>query len=200
MNAGERIAKGDDVTSLWLYNKLTNDRSYLAGLSDDQFYALRTSLSGQDFEHFSKERAKLNGSAGGGSGAGDLNSAAIKQGLDSRLRMLNIDPTPNDTNGNARIGAMRQFVNRYFLTAQHEAGKKFTDAEVEQHLDTLFLKSATLRGWFSDTSVPMLTLTVDQLNGATKEGLQAAFRRAGIDAPTDAQMLDAYWSLRAFRK
>ena len=37
------------------------------------------------------------------------------------------------------------------LAAQREAGKKFTDAEVGQHIDALFAKNATFRGWFSDS-------------------------------------------------
>jgi len=128
----QKIAKGDDTTSPWLYAKLAGNPQGLAKLTDDQFYALRRELSEADFKHFANERAKLTGRAQGGSGPGDLNSHAIKQTLDSRLRMLEIDPSPKDDGGSdaARVGAIRQFVDQYFAAAQAEAGKKFSDAEV----------------------------------------------------------------------
>lgn len=201
MGAAERIAKGDDTTSLWLYNKLTNSPDELARLSDNEFYALRTSLSEADFKHFSQERAKRLGAAPSTNGPGDLNSQAIKAGLDTRLRMMGDDPTPKDGSSDAeRVGAMRKFIDGYFIAAQREAGKKFTDAEVEQHLDALFMKNATVRGWFSNSSVPILSMKVGDIDSTTKDGIKAAYKRAGIDSPTDAQILNAYWNLKVSRK
>lgn len=201
MSAAERIAKGDDSTSLWLYNKLTNNPDELARLSDDEFYALRTSLSEGDFKHFSNERAKRTGAVPSSNGPGDLNSQAIKQGLDTRLRMMGADPTPKDGGKDAeRIGGMRQFVDRYFIAAQREAGKKFNDAEVEQHLDSLFMKNATVKGWFSSSSVPMLSMKPGDIDSATRDNIKAAYKRAGIDNPTDSQILTAFWNLKVSRK
>ncbi|CCJ48972.1 transglycosylase SLT domain-containing protein [Bordetella parapertussis] len=201
MGAAERIAKGDDTTSLWLYNKLTNSPDELARMSDNEFYALRTSLSEADFKHFSQERAKRLGAAPSTNGPGDLNSQAIKAGLDTRLRMMGDDPTPKDGSSDAeRVGAMRKFIDGYFIAAQREAGKKFTDAEVEQHLDALFMKNATVRGWFSNSSVPILSMKVGDIDSTTKDGIKAAYKRAGIDSPTDAQILNAYWNLKVSRK
>lgn len=201
MSAADRFARGDDTTSLWLYNKLTNEPEYLAGLSDDQFYALRTSLSAADFKHFSGERAKARGTAPGGTGPGDLNSTAIKTGVDSRLRMMGMDPTPKDGSGDAaRVGAIRKFIDGYMLSAQRETGKKFTDAEVEQQLDALFLKSATVHGFFSNSSAPILSMKVGDLDGRTKDGIKAAFKRAGVDDPTDAMILNAFWNMQTTRR
>lgn len=198
----QKIAKGDDTTSLWLYNKLTNNPEQLARMSDNEFFALRRELSESDFKHFSAERAKRTGATTGSNGPGDLNTQAIKQSLDERLRMLQIDPTPKDDGGSdsARIGAIRRFVDQYFTAAQREAGKKFTDAEVSQHLDALFAKNATFRGWFSTSSGPMLTMKVGDIDGTTKDGIKAAFKRQGIDNPTDAQILNAYWNIKVARK
>jgi soluble lytic murein transglycosylase len=198
----QKIAKGDDTTSLWLYNKLTNNPEQLARMSDNEFFALRRELSESDFKHFSVERAKRTGATTGSNGPGDLNTPAIKQSLDERLRMLQIDPTPKDDGGSdsARIGAIRRFVDQYFTAAQREAGKKFTDAEVSQHLDALFAKNATFRGWFSTSSGPMLTMKVGDIDGTTKDGIKAAFKRQGIDNPTDAQILNAYWNMKVARK
>lgn len=198
----QKISKGDDSTSLWLYNKLTGNPDSLARMSDNEFFALRRELSESDFKHFSEERAKRLGVAGGSNGPGDLNTQAIKQSLDERLRMLQIDPTPKDDGGSdaARVGAVRRFVDQYFYAAQREAGKKFTDAEVSQHLDALFAKNATFRGWFSDSKGPLLGMKVGDIDGATKDNIKAAFKRQGIDNPTDAQILNAFWNMKVARK
>lgn len=199
----QKISKGDDSTSLWLYNKLTGNPDALAKMSDNEFFALRRELSEADFKHFSDERAKRLGVAGGSNGPGDLNTQAIKQSLDERLRMLQIDPTPKDDGGSdaARVGAIRRFVDQYFTAAQREAGKKFTDAEVSQHLDALFAKNATFRGWFSNSSGSMLGMKAGDIDGATKDNIKAAYKRQGIDNPTDAQILNAYWnSMKVARK
>ena len=197
----QKIAKGDDSTSLWLYAKLAGNPDQLAQMNDNEFFALRRELSEADFKHFADERAKRTGGAGS-NGPGDLNNQAIKQSLDERLRMLKINPSPRDDGGipAARIGGIRRFVDQYFMAAQREAGKKFTDAEVSQHLDALFAKNATFRSWFSTSSGPMLTMEVGDLDGATKGNIKAAFKRQGIDNPTDAQIINAYWNMQATRK
>lgn len=198
----QKIAKGDDSTSLWLYAKLAGNPDQLARMNDNEFFALRRELSEADFKHFANERAKRTGGGTGSNGPGDLNTQAIKQSLDERLRMLKIDPSPKDDGGNdaARIGGIRRFVDQYFMAAQREAGKKFTDAEVSQHLDALFAKNATFRGWFSTWSGPMLTMKVGDIDGATRGNIKAAFKRQGIDEPTDAQILNAYWNMKVARK
>lgn len=202
MAFAQKISKGDDTTSLWLYNKLTGNPSALASMSDSEFFALRRELSEADFKHFSAERAKLTGTAPGSNGPGELNSGAIKQTLDARLRMLKIDPSPKDDGGAdaARIGGIRQFVDQYFVGAQREAGKKFTDAEVAQHIDALFAKNATFRGWFTDTSGPVLGMKIGDIDSASKNSIKDAFKRRGVDSPTDAQIMNAYWNMKYARK
>lgn len=197
----QKIAKGDDTTSPWLYNKLTSNPGQLASMSDDAFYALRRELSESDFKHFSQERAKASGKSVTGA-AGDLNTGAIKQTLDERLRMLQIDPSPKDDGGSdaARIGGIRRFVDQYFYSAQRESGKKFSDAEVATHIDALFAKNAEFRGWLSNKSGPMLGMKVGDLAGDVKDNLKAAFKRQGIDNPTDAQLMNAYWNVKVSRK
>jgi len=198
MGKAQRIAKGDDVTDLWLYNKLTHQSDWLAGLSDAQFYALRTELSESDFKHFSKERAKLNGAAsgagGGGQGPEDLNSAAINAALDVRLHTIGLDPTPKDGSKEAmRIGAVRKFVNRQVLAAQREAGKKFGAGELDALLDRLFMQTALQGGWFSKTSTLMLGMTASDIPRADRKAIRDAYKRRGIAEPTDGQILEAFF-------
>jgi soluble lytic murein transglycosylase len=191
----QKRAKGDDTTSPLLYQKLAGNPAVLASMSDSAFFALRRELSEADFKHFANERGKLvGGGSAGANGPGDLNSQAIKQSIDDRLRMLGQDPTPKDGSSEAeRVGGMRKFVNDYFLKAQGEAGKKFTDAEVVQHIDVLFSKSAEVRGWFSNKSAPMLAMKANDIPTAEADKIRAAFKRRGVDEPTDAQVLDIYW-------
>lgn len=198
----QKISKGDDTTSLWLYNDLTAHPEKLTSYSEAEFFALRRELSEADFKHFSNERNKRMGGASGSNGPGDLNSQAIKTVLEDRLRTLGIDPTPKSDGGSddRRVGGIRKFVNDYFVTAQREAGKKFSDAEVTQHIDALFAKNATFRGWFSDSSGPMLAMKAGQIDSATRQKIKDAYKRQGIDDPTDAQVLNAFWNLKVSRK
>lgn len=202
LSFGQRISKGEDSTNPWLYNRLTASPETLVRMSENEFVALRRELSEADFKHFSNERAKLMGKGGStANGHGDLNSAAIKQTLDERLRMLKIDPTPKDGTADAAwLGGLRKFVNDYFLSAQREAGKKFTDAEVSQHIDRLYAKNGTFRGLFSNSSGPMLNMKAGDIPEAEKTAIRDAFRRQGVDNPTDAQMLDVYWKAKVVRK
>lgn len=196
----QKISKGDDTTSMWLYNKLSNSNAYLGSLSDDQFYALRSELSEGDFKHFADQRAKINGNTPSG-GAGDLNSPAIKSTIDQRLSMLGMDPTPKDGSTDAaRVGAIRQFVDQYFLTAQSEAGKKFSDAEVAQHIDAMFAHNSTFKGMFRNSSGATLSMKIGDIPSVSKDRIEAAFKARGIDDPTDAQILSAYWNLEFTRR
>ena len=126
LNFSSRVAKGEDITSPLLYARLSSNPAELARMSDAQFFMLRRELSESDFKHFANERAKQMGGAQGANGPGDLNSAAIKQTLDARMRVLGMDPTPKDDGGAdaARIGAVRQFVDQYFVAAQREAVRR----------------------------------------------------------------------------
>lgn len=202
LNFAQRISKGDDSTSLWLYARLTSNPDALAAMSDNEFFALRRELSEADFKYFAQERAKRTGGGTGSNGPGDLNTQAIKQSLDERLRMLGVDPTPKDDGGKdaQRVGGIRKFVNDYFFTAQREAGRKFTDAEVVQHIDQLFARNTTFRGWFSDSSGPMLTMKAGDIPSSERAAIEAAFKRQGIDKPTDAQILNIYWKRQLARQ
>ena len=124
----------------------------------------------------------------------DLNTQAIKQTLDDRLRMMSIDPTPKDGSSDAvRVGAIRKFVNESVLMAQANSGKKMTDADVSRYIDELFAKNTIYDRWYGDKSGPMLGMKVGDIPGNTKDALKAAFKKRGVDSPTDADLLNAYW-------
>lgn len=191
-------AKGEAVTSPLLYQRLTENPQMLKGLSESQFFALRAELSESDFKHFSNERAKLLGKTTTAS-PGDLNTGAINSALNDRLRQLKLDPTPKDGSDEAaQLGTVRKFVNDYFTRAQQEAGKKFSDAEVIQHLDALFAKNVRFRNTFAgfDTSAqtkPLLGMNLGDIPGADRDRIKQALQRQGVDAPADSMILETYW-------
>jgi len=45
----------------------------------------------------------------------------------------------------------------------------------------------------------MLTAKASDIDSATREKIAATYKRQGIDDPTDAQILLAYWNLKARR-
>lgn len=198
MDFAKKIAKGDDTTDLRAYQKLS-DPSYLNSLSDGDFYRYRAVLSDGDFKHFSGERAKAQGTLTGANGPGDLNTGAIKSGLDQRLQMIGVNSSPKNGSDDAqRLGGIRQFVDQYMLTAQRESGKKFTDAEVSQRLDHLFATNETVKGWFSDSSKPMLAMNVGDIDSSTRDQIRAAYAKRGVTNPTDTQVLSLYWANQTY--
>lgn len=202
MNFAQRIAKGDDTTNLALYQKLATDQNYLRNLSDNDFFRLRSQLSESDFKHFAAERTSLL-TGQKGNPAEDLNTQAINTVLADRLHTLDINPhpKPGDDKENMRVGAIRKFVRESILASQSVVGKKFTDAEVEKHIDGLFAKSQDFRTTFlgigtGKTSQRLLTMTVGDIPGDVQDKLKADFKAAGVPKPTDADLLGAYWQLK----
>lgn len=191
MDFAKRVSNGDDTTSLYLYQKLASNPESLADMTDDQFYALRAELSVSDFKHFADERAKrLNGTAT--NGPGDLNNEVITRTLNDRLNSMGIDPTPENGSSDAeRVGAIRRFINQSIAVEQSNRGKKMNDVEISSFMDTLFVQQS---GVFSASLLgsPRIAKTGD-IPSATKDALKAAFKRQGIDNPTDADLLNAYW-------
>jgi len=193
MDFAKRVSSGDDTTNLWLYNQLATQPDKLKSMSDNEFFALRAELSTSDFKHFSDERGKLlTGTAP--NSPGDLNNEALNRTLNDRLNSMGIDPTPEDASSEAeRVGAIRRFVTQSVATEQLNRGKKMNDVEVSSFIDTLFAQQGVHSGMLWDSKGPLLTTTIGQIPGSTKDALKAAFKRNGVDDPSDADLLNAYW-------
>ncbi|KPU94697.1 hypothetical protein APR50_10465 [Variovorax paradoxus] len=202
MNFGKRLALGDDTTDDRIYLRLTTNPQALTQMTDAQFYQLRNGLSKEDFQRFSQKRADL--LAGVGTNApGDLNDGAISRVANQRLASLGIDPTPKDGSADAqRVGAIRRFIDSSVIDAQRAAGKKFSDAEVQAHIDGLFAKNVTFRRSFLgfDTGTggqQMLSMKVGDIPSAQADAIKKAFKARGNDNPTDADILGAYWASKS---
>ena len=196
LNFGARVAKGDDSTNPAVYLRLS-DPNTLRTMSEAQLYAMRTQLSEGDYKHFAAERAKLLNPTGS-NGPGDLNSSAIKNALDQRLRELRIDPSPKDDGGNdaARVGAIRRFVDTQLMAMQRDAGKKFDDAQTAAAIDKLFATNAQLKGWFTTYTAPAISAKPGDIPSAQRDAIKAAFKKQGVDEPTDAQILNTWLHLQ----
>lgn len=192
-----KIRNGQDQTNPAAYLRLS-DPNYLGTLSEQQLFALRPQLSEADYKHFVQERTKLvTGQAS--NGPGDLNTAAVKNVLDQRLRELKIDPTPKDDGGAdaARVGTIRRIVDTQLLAMQREQGKKFNDAETAAAIDKLFATNVEVKGRFTNKSMSVFSVNPGGLFGSdipsdTRDKIKGAFKRAGVSDPTDAQVYDAY--------
>lgn len=197
---GQRVALGDNSTNPAVYQRLS-DPTVLRTLSDSQLYQLRGQLSMDDYKHFTDERTKLLNPTGS-TGPGDLNSSAVKNTLDQRLRELKIDPTPKDDGGNdaARVGAIRRYVDEQVLTAQRNSGRKFNDMETGQFIDRLFSQSAQLRGWTGSYTAPAISAAPGDIPGPVRDQIKAAFSKQGVSDPTDAQVLNAFLHWNATQK
>jgi soluble lytic murein transglycosylase len=201
---GKKVAKGDDsTTNMALYQKLATDTNYLKGLTDNAFYQFRTELSEGDFKHFVNERAKLVQGKGSESPQ-DLNTSAINTVLNDRLRTMGRDPTPKDGSKEAAtLGEMRKYVRESILNAQAVTGKKMTDAEVEKHVDGLFVKSVAFQSTFlgfdfgNPAGKQMLAMTYSDIPGSVRDRIKADFRKKGVGDPTDADVLGVYWRLKS---
>ncbi|SDC68867.1 soluble lytic murein transglycosylase [Massilia sp. PDC64] len=199
LSFAQKVAKGDDITNPAVYQRLS-DPTVLRRLSDDEFFHLRGELSESDFKHFSAQRAAAQDKAT--NKVEEINMSAMNTALRDRFQSLGIDPTPKDGSDEAaRVGAIKKFVTDSMLAQQKVTGKQMTDAEVEKHIDGLFAKSVSFRTSFlgfetGNSSQRLLTMQASDIPGGTRDALVADFKRAGIDKPTDADLLGAYFRLK----
>ncbi|WP_209440287.1 transglycosylase SLT domain-containing protein [Achromobacter insuavis] len=196
MGFAGKIAKGEDRTNEAVYQKLAGDPAYLRSLSDNEFYRLRGELSESDFKTFANQRGAAAGR--GVDKVDELNTSAINSTLNNRMATLKIDPTPKDGSSDAmRVGAIRKFVNDAVLSQQKVTGKQMSDRETEEFIDGLFAKSVQFRSfWFGTTNERLLTLKPGDIPSEVKKSLKADFKKNGIDDPTEADLLGAYWRMQ----
>jgi soluble lytic murein transglycosylase len=196
------LDRGENVTDLVLYNRMASHPEETAAMTDAQFEMLRAKLSQADFKHFANERsADRNGTTD--TSAGGINSKALNQSLNERLEALQVNtaPPPKDAAGRERLGAIQQFVRTSVFQAQQQAGKKFTPAELDDHVNSLFAKDATFKSTFlgvpyNTTTTPVMALQVGDIPSATVDQLKAAFAQRGKVNPTNTDLINAYRTMK----
>lgn len=201
MTAGQKFAKGDDITNPWAFQRLATDDAYLKGMSDVAYYnATITSLSRADKEKMDMRRATLLNGPKGQSDK-DLDFGTVNSLFNNRLVQMGLDPSPKDgSNAAQKIGVQRQVVWDAVMAAQLQAGKKFTDVDMANTIDRLFTTNVKFRTSFmgastGETSTPVLNLTTSDLSDVSPDiitDLKKRFATQGIPAPTQEQLLGAY--------
>ncbi len=195
---GQKIAKGDDITNPAIYNRLAADPEYLKKLTDDQFYRLKPELSEADFKHFAAERGRARAEKAA-SKPEEVNTTAINNILNDRLRSMGEDPTPKDGGDDAaRIGMMRKVIRESVISAQMSSGKQMTDKDLENHIDGLFGRSVTFQNTFlgintSKSSMRLLGMKHGDVPDDSREKIIADFKKKYGKEPSDAELLGIYW-------
>jgi soluble lytic murein transglycosylase len=193
--------RGENQSNMVLYNRLASHPEEMGRMTDSQFEMLKTQLSQTDFKHFANLRADIiNGKANQSYEA--INTKALNTVLGNRLSALQIptNPKPTDAAGRERVGAIQKYVRDSIFDAQKQAGRKFTPAELEQHVDGLFAKSVefqnTLLGFSTGkSSQTMLSMTLKDLPDGAADGIRRALIQSGVRNPTNQDVLLRYWKL-----
>jgi soluble lytic murein transglycosylase len=205
LNYAERVAKGDDSTDPAVYLSLMDDRT-LKGLTDQQFYQLRARLSESDFQQLAKERSDLI-QGGGEKSPQSIDRAALKVVLDDRLQAMGINPNPGAKASEAdrsRTAAINSFVRNDILRAQLKAGHKFSDAEIEKHVDGLFAKSVNMTTWgmfgLGEKTAPrqMITMRERDIPDDIRTKIKTGLKQRGVE-PTEGAVLGVYWDWKRKR-
>lgn len=204
------MSEGTNTTNTALYQTLVTTPQIMANMTNDQWQVQAQNLSVDDFKSLSKQRADLINNTGSNA-PGSLNLRAVNETLSQRLQSMGINPYPKMTGFNSdpdavsQVGSIRQFVNQSILDAQHQAGKKFTEADIEQHIDTLFTKSVTFQNHWdlgfasiqrAPTTLNMMSMTPNDIPDDVLPKLKADFKSNGVPNPTPGQLLGAYWHFK----
>lgn len=204
------MSEGTNTTNTALYQTLVTQPQLMAGMTNDQWQTQAQNLSIDDFKTLSKQRADLINNTGANA-PGSLNLRAVNETLSQRLQTMGINPYPkavgfnSDPDGVSQVGAIRQFVNQSILDAQQQAGKKFTEGDIENHIDTLFTKSVTFQNQLNlgvmsfnkaPTTFNMMSMTPNDIPDDVKPKLVADFKAQGVANPTPGQLLGAYWHFK----
>ena len=115
--------------------------------------------------------------------------------------MLGINPSPQKKDGSdamSRVGAVNKYVTDQTLLAQQQLGRKFTDAEQSAFVDKLFSKSAPFRNTVLGITTGhdnqrLLSMGPNDIPSDARSKLQDAFKKRGINNPSDTDLLSAYW-------
>jgi soluble lytic murein transglycosylase len=210
MSYAKTMAEGTNTTNTALYQTLITNPKMMSSMTPDQWQTQAPNFSVDDFKHLSQIRADLINNTGTNA-PGSVNLRAMNETLTQRLQTMGINPYPKSVGFNSdpeavsQVGAIRQFVTQSLLDAQKEAGKKFTEVDIENHIDGLFAKSVTFRnkldfGVFSvnrpDTTQNMMSMTPDQIPDDVRAKLTADFKANGVAKPSPGQLLGAYWHFK----
>jgi hypothetical protein len=194
MKASEDNAQGKKVvTDPTLYVNYVTHPEKLAELTDTQFISLKTALSDSDFNAITKIRAnQINVKAGKVSKDNpaqidDNSLGRVFSGLFASSGVA----SPHDRAEYLRI------TRETILAQQASAGRRFSDKELSDRVNGIFMSefNRNVNHWFGkDTTEPAKTMTMKfaDIPDADVDAMRAAFKKRGINAVTENDILHAY--------
>ena len=200
-NFAESQGKGREHSDLAVYNHLVENPTFLMSLTPDQFVAYRNDLSESDWHSLQKQRESLNNPSAADS-PDNLDTQAVNSVTNNLLSQVNIDTTPKDSDeaGKARLGTIRKYINDSLLSQQAQTGKKFKEAEINKYITGLFAKDVSLKKtvfgfeYASPKNQALLLTQADEIPKETRNSIIEAFKKHGVDDPTDGQILGSYFN------
>lgn len=181
---------------------INSDPNYLARLPNSAWNGpLRAQLSEYDWKRFDTQRSSLLG--GNTKEPDNLDTGTIGSVLSSRLRMLDIDPTPKDSDkaGMGVVNSARAVIDQSIAERQAQIGRKLSEPEIRQHIDGLFSTSETLRNTLhfitgGTTKTSVMAMSYRDIPSTDRAAIENKLRLKGVTKPTDVQVLTVYKQIK----
>lgn len=196
MKYAKGIAQGENNTDPAAYAKFVTNPETMKNMTDADWQQQRTSLSMSDFEKLSKVRASwISGKAQ--DSPDNINQEALNNSLNPSLRAIGINPTShfNSSDTMKQIGNMQVYFSDMILRQQQQLGRKMTPKEIDDTVHKQFAaQGPASTGFFGGDNTPkQMEMTPDQIPKPELAALTSAFATRGNKAPTDQEMMRAYW-------
>lgn len=191
-----RYAKADDapVTNSDAFTNAVTYPDELAKMPDPVFENfLKTNFSQPDQEKIAVLRANaINGKTSDSSTS--INTQAVNNALNTRLGTLGITGKNKDAGDTPqRVSAMKMYVIDSIYKNQADLGRKMTPDEVNGYVGNLFQQSVHLPGIFGGQDEQLMNTGIGDVPSKDKQGIVDTFKKHGINAPSDSDVLEAWW-------
>lgn len=196
------IAYGQNVNNPYavysnhlLYLQLS-DPVYLKRLTKSDLELMKSELTQEDFKFFVRQRSALiDRDTVEARSAETINFDVVNKHLNNVLEVLkiNINPPAYDRSAVARLAAIRQNVYETVLEEQALLRRQLTERETYKLINELSMMSVTKpKEIFSgEKNLSLFTVQARDIPDAEKRLWKSAFKRSGIDNPTEEQIQKA---------
>jgi soluble lytic murein transglycosylase len=134
--------------------------------------------------------------------AGGINHKALDRVVAERLVNVGIKPAPGgkDMVGLQQVDNIKSYIAKGVLTQQAQLGRKMSEDELTNFVDTTFSKDVnftkTLAGFsVGSSSQKMVTMRTSDLPAGAYASLKKAMVDKGNKNPTDSDILQLYWRM-----
>ena len=171
---------------------MSYDPEALAALTKDQVFALATKLTPSDHAQLVQRwNAVQNPKPSDRDNPQMVNTSYVRSSLNERLQSGNLKPT--DASNKQQAALIYQAADKLILARQQALGRQLTDAEIGETLDGLMINVVRERTFWFDSTGPLLETKISDIPESTVKAIRNQYARKGINNPTDADILSAYW-------